>query len=73
MNARLKYLLENVDGFGVMHIVVEDGNMDDGNLYFVETEMAKHGASDDERELLALLRTMTVEEREDAWDELIDG
>lgn len=55
---------DNVNHFGPMHITVEDGNMDDGNLDFVESEMKKEGASAEEWELLKLLREMEEIERD---------
>lgn len=59
---------DNVDPFGPMHIVVADGNMDDGNLDFCEAEMRKCGASIEEWELLSVLRGMSVEKRDEAWE-----
>jgi len=60
-------LMEVVDDFGVMHIVVGDGNVEDGNLAFVEKQMETEGATAEERELIDLLKAMTVETRENVW------
>lgn len=61
---RVGELLRVVDYFGAMHIVVEDGNVEDRDLDFVEAEMAKAAPIAEEIELLALLRAMTVSERD---------
>lgn len=64
--------MRNVDEFGVTHIITGDGNLDDGNIAFVEGEMVKHGATDDERELITLLKSMTEDDRYEMLDELYD-
>lgn len=67
---RAAELMRSVDEFGVTHIVTGDGNLDDDNLAFVEREMEKCNppATDDERELIRLLKGMPVEDREELWD-----
>jgi hypothetical protein len=62
------HLLCAVDPFGPMHIAVDDGNMTDDDLDFVEGVMRKGGAAADEWELLRLLRDMTEEERIELWE-----
>lgn len=67
-------LLNSVDEFGVMHIIVSDGNMDDHHIEWVEQEMDRGGHRDaDERELLAILKEMTVDERDEAWGIFADA
>ncbi len=64
---------DNVNSYGPMHIAVEDGNMDDGNLDFVEEQMKIGGASDEEWELLRLLRQMHEDDRNLAWESAPHG
>jgi len=59
---------DEVNHFGPMHIAVSDGNMDDGNLDFIEGEMKNRGATAQEWELLNLLRQMHANERFAAWE-----
>lgn len=70
---RAMELFSTVDGFGVMHTAVEDGNLDDNHLAGIEELMKteKHGA--DEKELLDLLRSMEADERYAAWDAINDN
>lgn len=67
---RAEELMRSVDEFGVTHIITGDGNVDDGCIAFVEKAMDAEGATDDERELIVLLKAMTVEAREKLWDRL---
>ena len=60
-------LMGSVDEWGRMHIVVSDGNVDDGNLDFVEKQEPEK-ATADEIELLGLLRGMTEDERFEIWE-----
>lgn len=60
---------EDVNPFGPMHITVDDGNVDDSHLDFVQRQMIDKGASIEEWELLNKLKELTVQERRDAWDE----
>ena len=55
-----------VDEFGLMHIVVGDGNLEDEHLNYVAMEVANAGTPD-ERELLALLRSIPVDIRYELW------
>lgn len=65
---RAVYLINEVDEFGPMHIAVSDGNMDDSHLDFIQREMDAKGATNLEHELMKLLRSMSVEQREQAWE-----
>lgn len=62
---------ENVNGFGPMHIVVEDGNVFNTHLDSVEVYMKKEGASAEEWELLNLLRQLDENTRFEAWEKSI--
>lgn len=63
-------LMQSVDEFGVTHIITGDGNLEDGNIAFVEKGMKTRGATDDERELIALLKSMTIDARYKVWDSI---
>lgn len=67
---RAAELLRSVNEFGVTHIVTADGNLDDSHLSYVETEMRTciPPPTPDERELIALLKGMTIDARENVWD-----
>jgi hypothetical protein len=57
-------LMRSVDEFGPLHIIVGDGNVDDIHL-----EMCVRLAeTEDERELLRLLKAMTVDARDELWE-----
>ncbi len=64
-------LIQACDGFGPLHIVVADGNVEDGNLDFCETDacLGVHGRDliDCERACLSALRALPYEQRESAW------
>lgn len=61
---RAAELMRTVDEFGPLHIIVADGNLDDCHL-----EMCRpHAETDDERELLILLKVMTVDARDALWE-----
>jgi hypothetical protein len=67
MNAlmrRAAELMRSVDEFGPLHIIVGDGNVDDCHLAMCEPG----AATDDERELLKLLKAMTLDARDTVWD-----
>jgi hypothetical protein len=64
---RIEELLESVDHFGPLHIVVGDGNMDDSSVAFCEGVMDREGGAPEERELIGLLKAIPVEEREELW------
>ncbi len=66
---RALVLMNTVDPFGPMHTAVDDGNLDNGNLDFVEGVMREKGATLEEWELLRLLRLMTEDDRFELWDE----
>jgi hypothetical protein len=68
MDKRAAELMRLVAPWGPMHIAVDDGNMTDGNLDFVESVMRKETATADEWELLRLLRAMSEDERFDLWE-----
>lgn len=63
---RILDLFKSVDEFGLMHIVVGDGNLEDEHLNYVAMEVANAGTPD-ERELLALLRSIPVDIRYELW------
>jgi hypothetical protein len=68
---RIFELLTDFDiQFGPLHIAASDGNLDDSNIAFCEKEVAANGATDRERELLALLKSMTEDQRYEVWDKL---
>jgi hypothetical protein len=61
---RAAELMRSVDEFGPLHIIVGDGNVDDCHLV-----MCEPGAvTEDERELLKLLKAMTVDARDKLWE-----
>lgn len=53
------------DESGAMHIVVSDGNLDDGNIRFC---LEQPDVTDEDRELAKDLLTMNEADREAAWD-----
>lgn len=59
-------LLREHDEVGAMHIVVSDGNMDDGNIAHC---LAQPDATDADRRLAAILLAMPEEARDAAWEE----
>ncbi len=61
---RAAELMRSVDEFGPLHIVVGDGNVDDNHLAMCEP----YAETDDERELLKLLKAMTVDARDKLWE-----
>jgi hypothetical protein len=63
-------LMDEVDHYGALHVVVDDGNLEDGSLDFcVEyAEREDVGLTRAERALLALLRTMRMADREIAYE-----
>ncbi len=65
---RVVQLFGTVDAYGVTHIATDDGNLEDRNLAFLEREMATHPTTDDERELITLLKAMSVDDRYEAWE-----
>lgn len=64
---RAKHLLDTLDQFGPLHIIVGDGNLEDGDIAFCEKEP---GLSGEELEFLRLLKAMPIDERYDLWVEL---
>lgn len=67
MNALMKRaaeLMRSVDEFGPLHIIVGDGNVEDRHLAMCEPD----ATTDDERELLKLLKAMTLDARDKLWD-----
>jgi hypothetical protein len=67
---RATELMQSVDEFGVTHIITGDGNLEDSHIAFVEKEMrtCTPPPTADERELIALLKAMTIDAREDMWE-----
>lgn len=65
-------LMRSVNEFGVTHIITGDGNMDDSHIAFVEKEMntCSPPPTEDERELITLLKMMTIDAREGLWDSI---
>lgn len=59
-------LLNRVDDCGITHIISSDGNMETEHIEFVEREMAGGGTLD-EKELIALLKSMSLDDREEAY------
>ena len=62
-------LMDTVNHYGPLHVVVDDGNLEDGSLDFC-AEYAKREAlflTRDETALLALLRAMPMADREIAY------
>ena len=72
MNALMERAFElwrAVDEFGPLHIIVSDGNIDDCHIEMCEkNRYDERELTDDERELLALLKAMTIDARESLWD-----
>ena len=62
---RAAKIMAAYDPFGPLHIVVDDGNVDDE---WLDSCAANPALTDADREILALLKSMTVEERERAWE-----
>lgn len=69
---RAATLINRVDDCGVTHIISSDGNVDDESIAFVECEMAGVGTLD-EKELIALLKQMTLEDRGEAYEMATGG
>ena len=69
---RAAELMKAVDGFGVTHIISEDGNLDDSHIAFVEEQMktCSPPPTPEERELIILLKVMTIDAREAVWDHI---
>lgn len=57
-----------VDDFGVLHIIVSDGNVDDDHIAFCKAAMTTEGGTAEERELLELLERMDEELRFWLWE-----
>jgi hypothetical protein len=62
------FRLAFVDDCGVTHVVSGDGNVDDRSLQFVGREIMDTGGTWLERELIELLATLPLAERERIWE-----
>lgn len=60
----LAVMFRDADEFGALHIIVSDGNVDDGNLDYCAQH---HELTERDKLLLDALRSVTEAEREDAW------
>ncbi len=68
---RTCHLFREANHWGPLHIVVEDGNLEDTHLDFCEERIAKgDAATADEVELLKRLRAMSEDDRWAVWVEL---
>lgn len=66
--ALILFRLEFVDECGVTHLVSADGNVSDENLKFVGREIMAEGGTWLERELIELLATLPLAERNRIWE-----
>jgi hypothetical protein len=64
---RAAALINRVDDCGITHIISSDGNMEDEHIRWIESEIVLRGGTRDEKELIELLKLMTLSEREEAY------
>jgi len=69
---RAAELMKSVNEFGVTHIITGDGNLDDSHIAWVEGQMkiCSPAPTEDEHELISLLKAMTIDAREKMWDSI---
>lgn len=62
---QLADLFRQQDGFGALHIIVEDGNVQDEHLDYCEQQ---EDVTEADKAFIEHLRTFTADERDEAWE-----
>lgn len=60
----LARLIRDTNPYGTLHIVVDDGNMEDSSIDFC---LGLPNLTDEERKLALLLKSCPLEQRDAAW------